>query len=98
MSMHRYCVKPGFHSNATQAIAFEWKPGFSFRMCVVDVETLDKEMVDSFRSVLIVLPRGPSDDENYSRFIEHTRNCSYNPPFCAPKPPFEDMKVPASLV
>ena len=22
-------VKPGFHSNATQAIAFEWKPGFT---------------------------------------------------------------------
>jgi len=22
-------MKPGFHSNATQAIAFEWKPGFS---------------------------------------------------------------------
>ena len=65
-------------------------------MCVVDVETLVEEMVDAFQSVLIVLPRGPSDDENYSRFIERTRTWSYNPPFCAPRPPFENMKVPAS--
>jgi len=60
------------------------------------VETLVEEMVDAFRSVLIVLPRGPTNDEIYSRFIEETRNCSYNPPFCAPKPPFENMKVPVS--
>ena len=34
--------KPGFHSNATQAIAFEWKPGFSQPMAVVicDLPTL----------------------------------------------------------
>jgi len=55
-----------------------------------------EEMVDAFQSVLIVLPRGPSDNENYSRFIEMTRVCSYNPPFNAPRPPFENMKVPAS--
>jgi len=53
-------------------------------------------MVDAFKSVLIVLPRGPSDNENYSRFIERTRNCSYNWPFCAPRPPLDNMKVPAS--
>jgi len=62
----------------------------------IDVEILVEEMVDAFQSVLIVLPRGPSDDENYSRFIEQTRTCSYTPPFCAPRPPFENMKVPAS--
>jgi len=26
---HDQTLKPGFHSNATQAIAFEWKPGFN---------------------------------------------------------------------
>jgi len=54
--------------------------------------------VDAFRSVLIVLPRGPTNDENYSRFIERTRTCSYNPPFCAPRPPppYENLEVPAS--
>jgi len=69
-------------------------------MYAVDVEGLVEEMVDAFRSVLIVLPRGPSDDENYSRFIEQTRTCSYSPPFSAPKPPppFENMKVPASHI
>ena len=64
--------------------------------CCTDVEKLVDEMVDAFRFVLIVLPRGPTDDENYSRFIERTRTCSYRRPFCAPKPPFENMKVPAS--
>ena len=73
----------------------------------IDVETLVEEMVDAFQSVveemvdafqsvLIVLPRGPSDNENYSLFIEQTRTCSYNPPFCAPTPPFKNMKVPVS--
>ena len=54
------------------------------------------EMVEAFRSVLIVLPRGPTNDDNYARFIERTRTCSYNEPFFAPTPPFENMKVPAS--
>jgi len=65
-------------------------------LCAVDVETLCEEMVDAFRSVLIVLPRGPTDDENYAHFIERTRSCSYKPPFCAPLPPFDNIKVPAS--
>ena len=37
---HLRSVKPGFHSNATQAIAFEWKPGFSRQQSFVPHDRL----------------------------------------------------------
>ena len=43
-------------------------------------------MVEAFRSVLVIMPRPPSNPD-YEHFLHKTRNYSMLAPFLAPRPP-----------
>lgn len=59
---------------------------------VADLEIIEEDMIEAFRSVLMLLPSQPSNPL-YSEFLDQSRDFSYKPPFNAPKPPYRGLKL-----
>jgi hypothetical protein len=60
------------------------------------VEEFEEDMMSAFDSVLMLLPRPPSNP-NYEEFIRESREYSYLKPFNAPTPPYQGMNIPVSF-
>jgi len=63
---------------------------------LLDVEDLESDMVEAFDSVLMLLPRPPSNPK-YNDFLGKSRQYSYQAPFNAPIPPYPKLNIPVLL-